>query len=167
MPVKAARPAMPLPWWRWVASTDSLTARLIMAGEGRRFCVRLLRQSVGPAFVDETQALGTSRHHYAWRREVALCLDNTPWVVARTVAPLSQVQGQRLETLGSRSLGSWLFQQPDLVRGPLEVSTQAPRFAAVEALWGRRSRFEHAGLSLLVQEYFLPAMADALSLPSR
>lgn len=167
IPVKAARPAMPLPWWRWVASTDSLTARLIAAGEGRHFCVHLLRQCVGYAFVDETRALGVSRHRYMWRREVALCLDHTPWVIARTVAPLSQVQGQRLETLGSRSLGSWLFQQPDLVRGPLEVSTQPPRFAALEALWGRRSRFEHAGLSLLVQEYFLPAMADALVLPSR
>ncbi|MDR5899421.1 chorismate lyase [Halomonas vilamensis] len=167
LPVTAARPAMSLPWWRWVASTDSLTARLIAAGEGRKFRVRLLRQSIGFAFADEAMALGIGQRRYAWRREVALCLDGTPWVVARTVAPLAQCRGQRLEQLGERSLGSWLFQQPDLKRGPLEVTSQPPRFAAVDSCWGRRSRFQHAGLSLLVQEYFLTAMADALALPSR
>lgn len=166
-PVAAARPAMSLPWWRWVASTDSLTARLIAAGGGRKFQVCLLRQSVGDVFADEAMALGIGRRRYAWRREVALCLDGAPWVVARSVAPLTQLRGQRLEMLGERSLGSWLFQQPGLVRGPLEVSTQSPRFTPAESLWGRRSRFQHAGLSLLVQEYFLPAMADALALPSR
>ncbi|MDG4869339.1 chorismate lyase, partial [Guyparkeria sp. 1SP6A2] len=78
-----------------------------------------------------------------------------------------------LGALGERSLGSWLFQQPDLVRGPLQATSSRPRFTAWgtpakgRSQWGRRSVFQHAGLSLLVQEYFLSTMADALSLPSR
>lgn len=175
-PINAARPAMGAAWWQWVASTDSLTARLMVAGGEKQFRVRLLRQGVGWPRQDEARALDIAPKRYAWLREVALCLDNTPWVVARSVAPLTQVKGHRLEGLGERSLGSWLFRQPGLVRGPLEVTSQPPPFARVNEIenscaWGRRSVFhhgcKHGGLSLLVQEYFLCAMADELALPSR
>nr|WP_290825378.1 chorismate lyase [Halomonas sp.] len=171
---------MSAPWWQWVASTDSLTARLMMAGGDKQFRVRVLRQGVGWPLPDEAQALGIGPKRYAWLREVALCLDETPWVVARSVAPLTQLKGQRLERLGERSLGSWLFRQPGLVRGPLEVTTHSPHVVNINhadkhSLWGRRSVFQHGcrhgckhgGLSLLVQEYFLRTMADELDLPSR
>ncbi|PRY64827.1 chorismate lyase [Vreelandella songnenensis] len=171
-PVAAVRPAMSAPWWQWVASTDSLTARLINAGGERPFRVRLLHQGVGTPRLDEALALGIAPRRYAWLREVALCVGGSPWVVARSVAPLAQLQGQHLKGLGERSLGSWLFQQPDLVRGPIEASTCAPRVKYPESdqarsLWGRRSVFQHGGLSLLVQEHFLTTMADDLRLPSR
>ncbi len=175
-PVDAARPAMSAPWWQWIASTGSLTARLTVAGGEKQFRVRLLRQGVGWPLHDEAEALGIGLKRYAWLREVALCLDETTWVVARSVAPLTQLKGQRLECLGERSLGSWLFRQPDLVRGPLEATMHPPQFARVNGIegdcaWGRRSVFrhgcKHGGLSLLVQEYFLRAMADELDLPSR
>lgn len=166
-PVSAARPLMSPNWWRWVASTDSLTARLIAAGGARRFSVRLLRQRVGYPFADEARALGIDAKRYVWQREVALCLDDEPWVVARSVAPLATLRGQRLYALGDRSLGSWLFRQPGLDRRPLEVTDNLPRFIAADSLWGRRSVFRHGRLALLVQEYFLPAMADELGLPSR
>ncbi|TDV96658.1 chorismate lyase [Halomonas sp. FeN2] len=171
-PIDAARPAMSASWWQWVASTDSLTARLMVAGGEKPFRVRLLHQGVGWPRQDEAQALGIGFKRYAWLREVALCLDETPWVVARSVAPLTQLKGQRLESLGERSLGSWLFRQPGLVRGPLEATKQPPDFISVNGIdgscaWGRRSVFYHGGLSLLVQEYFLGAMADDLGLPSR
>ncbi|MGY4877724.1 chorismate--pyruvate lyase family protein [Vreelandella aquamarina] len=167
IPARAARPAMTPFWWSWVASTDSLTSRLIAAGNERRFSVRLLRQGIGFPYADEATALGLPLRRYAWLREVALCLDETPWVVARSVASLAELRGQRLERLGERSLGSWLFQQPDLRRGPIEVTHQMPRFVAASSRWGRRSCFRHGGLSLLVQEYFLSAMADALEPASR
>ncbi|MEA2119093.1 chorismate--pyruvate lyase family protein [Halovibrio sp. HP20-50] len=179
-PIHAARPAMSSAWWQWVASTDSLTARLIAAGNGKSFRVRVLRQCIGLPQRDEALALSLAPRRYAWLREVALCLDETPWVVARSVAPLAQLKGQRLERLGERSLGSWLFRQPGVVRGPLEVTTHSPSFASVSGIqndcaWGRRSVFyhgskhgyQHGGLSLLVQEFFLPAMTDDLGLPSR
>ena len=167
VPAAGARPAMSAFWWRWVASTDSLTARLVKAGKGRRFRVRILRQGVGYPSAAEATARALPLRRYAWLREVALCLDHTPWVVSRSVAPLTQLHGQRLERLGERSLGSWLFQQADLRRGPIEVTRHAPRFVAASGQWGRRSCFYHTGMSLLVQEYFLTAMADALEGPSR
>ncbi|RCV93571.1 chorismate--pyruvate lyase family protein [Vreelandella rituensis] len=164
-------------WWQWVASTDSLTTRLTRAGKEQPFRVKLLRQEVGRPLPDEAQALGIPLGRHAWLREVALCLGETPWVMARSVAPLSQLHGQRLERLGERSLGSWLFQQPDLVRGPLEVSNHPARFAQARLVqaelvqakgpWARRSVFRHGALSLLVQEYFLAEMAEELALPSR
>ncbi|MEG3079137.1 chorismate lyase [Halomonas sp. 5021] len=165
---------MSAPWWQWVASTDSLTARIVSAGGERPFRVRLLRQGVGFPHPHEALALGMAARRYAWRREVALCVDETPWVVARSVAPLKALRGQCLENLGERSLGSWLFRQPDLVRGPLYATRHAPGFTFpgdASSLWGRRSVFQHGcqhgGLSLLVQEYFLSTMADDLALPSR
>lgn len=173
-PIKAARPTVSDAWWPWIASTDSLTARLIAAGGEQPFRVQLLRQGIGWPRYDEAKALGIGLKRYAWLREVALCVGNTPWVVARSVAPLAQLKGQRLDGLGERSLGSWLFRQPDLVRGPLEVTTPAASFGTSHShggndpwAWGRRSVFQHGGLSLLVQEYFLHAMADELGLPSR
>ncbi|WP_089701926.1 chorismate lyase [Vreelandella arcis] len=164
---------MSAPWWQWVASTDSLTARIVAASGHRPFHVRLLRQGVALPEPHEAQALGIAARRYAWRREVALCVGESPWVVARSLAPLASLKGQCLDRLGERSLGSWLFRQPDLVRGPLYATRHAPRFAyptreaGIGSCWGRRSVFQHAGLSLLVQEYFLSTMVDDLALPSR
>ncbi|WNL42365.1 chorismate lyase [Halomonas sp. PAMB 3264] len=171
-PVAAFRPAMSAPWWQWVASTDSLTARLVAAGGRRAFRVRLLRQGVGVPERDEAQALGLAPRRLVWCREVALCIDDTPWVVARSVAPLAQLKGLHLERLGERSLGSWLFRQPDLVRGALYATGQRPAFAHRQApelpsVWARRSIFYHGGLSLLVQEAFLSTLADEPDLASR
>ncbi|MGR2738526.1 chorismate--pyruvate lyase family protein [Billgrantia sp. Q4P2] len=166
-PLAAGRPAMSPAWWAWVATQDSLTARLIGAGAGRPFRVRLLDQRLGKPRLDEAQALGLPLGRLAWLREVALCLDGRPWVVARSVAPLDQMRGQRLERLGERSLGSWLFRQPDLVRSPIEVTTAPAPFHRLTGPWGRRSVFRHGRFAVLVQEFFLNEMADELGLPSR
>lgn len=166
-PLAAGRPAMSPAWGAWVATRDSLTARLIEAGAGRTFRVRLLGQRLDKPYVDEAQALGLPRDRFVWLREVALCLDERPWVVARSVAPLAQLRGQRLERLGERSLGSWLFRQPDLERSPIEVTTTSAPFHHLPGPWGRRSVFRHGRFAVLVQEFFLDAMADELGLPSR
>lgn len=158
-PVAALRPTMSASWWQWVASTDSLTARLTAAGSERPFRVRLLRQGVGMPQPDEAQALGLALRHYAWLREVALCVGDTPWVVARSVAPLTQLKGQHLEKLGERSLGSWLFRQPDLIRGPLEATVCVPRFAYptdAESLWGGAPYFSTPGFHCSCRSTFYP-----------
>ncbi|WP_444678917.1 chorismate--pyruvate lyase family protein [Halomonas sp. E19] len=159
-------------WWQWVASRDSLTARLIAAGAERRFRVRLLDQRLDRPRPDEAQALGLPCDRLAWRREVALCLDERPWVVARSVASLALLRGQRLDRLGERSLGSWLFRQPDLERSPIEITrASAPsmrwtapgagvRCSATAALqcwcrsssstrWRRNSAFPHARINVI------------------
>lgn len=166
-PLAAARPAMSPDWWRWVASRDSLTARLIAAGGPRAFRVRLLDQRLGRPHRDEALALGLPHRRLSWLREVALCLDERPWVMARSVVPLDGLHGQRLDRLGERSLGHWLFRQPDLVRGPLEVTADPLPFQAADGPWARRSVFRHRRFAVLVQESFLATMMDDLELPSR
>nr|WP_300999479.1 chorismate lyase [Halomonas sp.] len=166
-PLAAGRPAISPDWWAWVATRDSLTARLIEAGTGRTFRVRLLDQRLGRPRPDEAHALGLPLDRLAWLREVALCLDERPWVVARSVAPLAQLRGQRLERLGERSLGSWLFRQPGLERGPIEITAAPAPFHPLPGPWGRRSVFRHRRFAVLVQEFFLDAMADELGLATR
>jgi chorismate lyase len=166
-PLAAGRPAMSPAWWKWIASRDSLTSRLISAGTGRTFRVRLLNQGLGKPRADEAHALRLPLDRLAWLREVALCLDERPWVVARSVAPLAHLRGQRLERLGERSLGSWLFRQPDLERSPIEVTATPAPFHPLAGPWGRRSVFRHGRFAVLVQEFFLDTMTDELGLPSR
>lgn len=166
-PLAAGRPAMSPDWWAWVATRDSLTARLVAAGADRSFRVHLLNQRPARPQPDEARALGLPLDRLAWRREVALCLDERPWVVARSVAPMTLLRGQRLERLGERSLGSWLFRQPDLERGPIEVTTAWAPFHTLSGPWGRRSVFRHGRFAVLVQEFFLDEMAGELDLPTR
>lgn len=166
-PAPAARPSMSPAWWRWISSQDSLTARLIQAAGEKPFRVKLLDQGVARPHRDEALALGIGLQRLAWCREVALCVGERPWVAARSVAPLSGLRGLRLDRLGERSLGSWLFRQPDLVRGPIEVTHHGPSFYPANGPWGRRSVLKHRRLRILVQEFFLDAMADELALPPR
>lgn len=165
-PAAAWRPAMAADWWQWLASTDSLTSRLIISANGD-FSVRLLRQRLDRPRRDEALALGIPFAQRVWRREVALCVAGAPWVVARSVAPLARLRGQRLGHLGERSLGSWLFRQPDLQRGPIEITRRPAPFYNAQGPWGRRSLFRHGHFVVLVQEFFLTRMADELELPSR
>ena len=164
-PAAAWRPAMSPAWWRWVASTDSLTARLIEATSGD-FRVRLLSQRLGRPRRDEALALRMPLSQHVWCREVALCAGDRPWVMARSIAPLSARRGQRLGQIGECSLGTWLFRQPDLARGPISVTSASP-FPGAPSQWGRRSEFRHGRFRVLVQEFFLARMADELALPSR
>nr|WP_081949032.1 chorismate lyase [Halomonas xinjiangensis] len=154
-------------WWAWIASDDSLTARLVEAARDRPFSVRLIAQDVGRPRLDEARALAIPPSRHVWRREVALCVDDRPWVMARSVAPLEGLRGQRLGQLGERSLGSWLFSQPGLERSAIDVACGASPMPVAEPLWTRRSVFRLARVRILVQESFLSRMADDLGLPSR
>ncbi|OLO02967.1 chorismate--pyruvate lyase family protein [Salinicola socius] len=159
-PAPAQRPRMSAAWWRWVASTDSLTARLIAASE-RPFRVKLMHQGVERPRRDEARALGLAPTDVTWVREVMLMSGERPWVAARSIAPLDRIGCRRLRTLGERSLGSWLFAQPDLERDPIEVARVS---AEAEGVWLRRSRFRHGDIQLLVQECFRREMAEDLGL---
>jgi chorismate--pyruvate lyase len=159
--VKLQIPATVRPW---LLDEGSLTEHLTRAGGGE-FHVEVQRNSWGAPDSGERRALGMASREMALVRETLLMVRQQPWVYARSVIPAATLNGhnRNLRSLGNRSLGSWLFKAPDLVRAPFEVALLAPGNALVPAalqgdqnLWARRSRFEVHGASLLVCEIFLP-----------
>lgn len=150
----------------WLLDESSLTRRLQQACAGR-FRVELIALGWGRPLRNEAQALGVRPWQRALIRQVRLWCDDQPWVVARTVIPMSSLQGaqRRLAHLGSRPLGAFLFADPTLRRSPLQVTqlgADDPLLAGSGAVagpvWGRRSVFHLRGHPLLVSEFFLPGL---------
>ena len=168
-----SRRAVPAGLWSWLMRTGSLTARLEKACAGR-FRVRVLSQGWQRPRLDEWRALDGRAGERALVREVHLLCDGRPWVYARTVIPARSLRGaqRRLACLGERPLGAYLFAQPGLWRGPVELAcirrgsalyraALAGSRARPPAIWGRRSVFRLSGRPLLVAEVFLPGLPDA------
>lgn len=88
-----------------------------------------------------------------WSRKVVLLGRGQPWVTAHTLVPASSLRGslRRLRYLDEQPLGQFLFRQPSLRRGQLELAPTGEG-------WGRRSLFYVEGKPLLVAEFFLPAL---------
>jgi chorismate--pyruvate lyase len=64
-----------------------------------------------------------------------------------------------LNNLGTTSLGHLLFRNPQISRGPIEISQYPAHWLPAEykanGLWARRSHFSDGQLQLLVCEVFL------------
>lgn len=164
----------PVPWpgqlQPWLLDQGSLTAKLLKAS-GRDFEVQVLFQAMARPKPSERAALGLGNSHWALVREVVLWGRGQPWVFARSLIPVSSLTGRmrQLRQLDNRPLGAFLFGQPDLVRGTMEVSRIAPQSQYVppvlqqgQPLWGRRSVFWLEAKPLLVSEVFLPAFVQQL-----
>lgn len=152
----------------WLLDAGSLTDRLRNACNGH-FQVRVLSERWQRPRCDESLSLGARFSTVAWVRQVQLLCDGKPWVFARTVIPATTLTGpqRRLAHLGNRPLGAFLFADPGMRRGPVEI---APLRAGdsmfseavhgldhrPEEVWGRRSVFRIDGKPLLVTEVFLP-----------
>ncbi|WP_111641622.1 chorismate--pyruvate lyase family protein [Marinimicrobium alkaliphilum] len=149
----------------WLLDHGSLTAKLQALSQGH-FRVEILRQSRGYPLLSEQKLLGMAPRRLAVIREVVLYGNNEPWVFARSVLPLASLTGplRRLRHLDNQPLGALLFSQPNLVRGPIEISAMGPGQGYVptalqgqEPLWGRRSVFWLYQRPLMVSEVFLDA----------
>ncbi len=147
----------PRNWRRWLLDRGSLTQHLVHASQGR-FRVEVVRQQWGRASRSEAMALNISTRQRVLIREVHLIGNNQPWVFARTIIPASTLTGKerQLNGLGCRSLGTVLFRDPTMKRGPLQVSRV--QLSNGETTWARRSLFYLANKPLLVAEVFLPAL---------
>jgi chorismate--pyruvate lyase len=147
----------------WLFDVSSLTARIIELC-GKNFSVRVLSQNWQAMTAEEAAAMSLRHVHAALVREVLLCCNDKPLVYARTVIPVTTLQGaQRLyANMGNRPLGAMLFADRTMRREAVQVSRlpaahEANQYAATdEPVWGRRSVFRVAGKPLLVSEYFLP-----------
>ncbi|RHW20712.1 chorismate--pyruvate lyase [Pseudomonas jilinensis] len=151
----------------WLCGQGSLTQRLTAAGPND-FRVELLWQGIQTGRGDELQAFGLASGEPLWVREVLLHTAGAPRVFARSVAPLQTLREARvdLNSLGTRSLGELLFSDPEIQRGPIQISRYPaawlPAQVRAEQLWARRSSFGRGGQSrLLVCEVFLTGWPPA------
>lgn len=147
----------------WLLDDGSLTSRLITASAGR-FAVQRLYQGWQVPLPSERRLLGLPARELALVREVILFNGEDAVVYARSIFPLSCLTGSlgHLRGLHNKPLGAILFKHPGMHRSPFELSELAgdsdylPKaLHQNDPAWGRRSRFNIAGKSLLVSEVFL------------
>lgn len=150
----------------WLKLEGSLT-RALQLRCLERFHVDILREGYARPTAEEARTLHIPPRQLAWIREVQLCGDGQPWVMARTVIPLETLKGngRRLRHLGRRPLGHFLFSQRRWHRGPFQIGiTHQIGITRTQAVSqppiGRRSCFYRGKHALLVGEYFLPSLLE-------
>lgn len=167
---RAAPPAHPHPLHAWLTSRGSLTSRIKARVEN--FNLLRLRQSAQLPNIDERRELGVRTRELAIIREVLLRDDEVVLVFAHSVAARRDLRGvwRGLSRLGSRPLAEMLFNDPTVVRLPMEyrkIDSRHPLYrraqqvapVAMRTVWARRSVFLKRGRPLLVTEVFLTTMA--------
>jgi chorismate--pyruvate lyase len=156
----------------WLLDQGSLTRRLMAFCPGQ-FSVNLLSQEWRRAEIDEAQLLGIGTRERVLLRQVQLLCDNRIQVYARSIMPLKTLSGKhrRLQYLGEKPLGGYLFANPSLKRNNHHLATIAgnnPLFETAlsgsdqqcHQIWGRRSLFTIDHKPLLVSEFFLPELFE-------
>lgn len=165
-------PMAPVATLGCVLEPGSLTERLIASCD--LFAVELLHLGVGVAHPDEATQIGVAPGDAMSVRHVALNLDGTSGVMARSFCRADCPTWFPILDRGGRSLGFTLFSgEVALTRGPLEFAQimaghplfelarmRAPGIARFPA---RRCRFELDGAPLVVCEVFLPALESQLA----
>ena len=157
----------------WLTTKGSLTARLVRSSEA--FRVKRLHQKAAPCALEEAEPIGLPRRERVWEREVLLCCDGRPAVFGHTVVPMSATATDwpLFSALGERSLGTTLFYDPLVERGPLEFARLRRGHPLVERLnnalggelqgnvfYARRCVYRRRQGLLMVTEVFLPAVLD-------
>jgi chorismate lyase len=155
----------------WLVDTRSLTLKLMACSS--QFRVRRLRQQRGMCLADEAMAVALPHRCRVQEREVLLLCDGRPTVYAHTIVPLHATAADWpfFGALGERSLGSTLFGDPQVTRGPLQFArlrAQHPLARRAYAVTGervdfpifaRRCLYRRRNGALLVTELFLLAIA--------
>ena len=147
----------PAEWYSWLTDSGSLTQRLVKLSR-EDFRVEVVRQGWMRPTRSEAKALNMRSRQFALVREVQLIGTGKPWVYARSIIPAQTLTGRQrqLRMLGNRSLGSLLFTDPSMRRGPLQISCL--RLQDQRKVWARRSVFYLSDKPLLVCEVFLPEL---------
>jgi chorismate--pyruvate lyase len=158
----------------WLTDNGSLTARLIASEQGK-FSVKRLYQSWEVPLLSEQRLLNLPPRQLALVREVALLLDDRAVVFARSIFPITSLNGSlaHLRRLQNKPLGAFLFKHSGMRRYPFELSripgnnTYLPgELRQPGSAWGRRCRFEVSGKKLMVSEVFLNAFTPWETAPS-
>ncbi len=145
----------------WLQAEGSLTRHLQLRCR-HSFHVEVANEGFALPSREEALTLAIADRQLAWVREVRLCGDGNPWVLARTIIPLATLtgKGRRLRHLGRTPLGAWLFSNNAWSRGPLQAGL-CTATGQGQPLCARRSIFSSDDHRLLVGEYFLPEILSA------
>lgn len=154
-------PASPLK--EWLITNSSLTAKL--RAFSPKFEVKLL---------SETFQQGRLNNEVVnfMVREVLLCLDDTPWVFARSLLPDTLVNESNLgfAQLGTKPIGELLFSNQNIILGEMSISqfnqeanSDWPMQVSINQLWGRKRNFHYKNQRIIVTEVFLPAVENLLT----
>ena len=158
----------------WLTDNGSLTMRLMESKQGK-FSVKHLYQGWEVPLCSERRLLALPPRQIALVREVALLLDDSAVVFARSIFPITSLNGglAHLRRLQNKSLGAFLFRHAGMRRSPFELSHISGNsdylpedLRQIEPAWGRRCRFEISGKKLMVSEVFLKAFTPWRSSPS-
>lgn len=159
----------------WLSNRDSLTERLI--AHSQQFRVQRLYQGRAMCLQDEFAEIDLAKPQQVVEREVLLRCDDVAVVYAHTIVPLTAnaQEWPLFASLGNRSLGTTLFNDPLVQRGQLQYARlswahplmrriqhcefiQQGDLLGVPHLWARRSVFTRHNAKLLVTEVFLPTL---------
>ena len=162
----------PREWQPWLSDTGSLTQRIEKA-IGQKLEVRVLRDYSQSLNKDESRYF-----HFRIRRcrvrEVFLCANNVPLVIAHSVIPTLSSSGSNhaILRLGKKPLGAVLFaktRKHSKPKPPREIarldkssalwqkcSRYLPEISS--PLWARRTLYSLKGHPILVNEIFLPEL---------
>jgi chorismate--pyruvate lyase len=162
----------PRKWQPWLSDTGSLTQKIEKV-IGQKLEVLVLR--------DCTQTLNSDESRYFHLRirrcrvrEVLLCANNTPLVMAHSVIPTASSSGSNHSVLrlGTKPLGAALFSKTRMrskAKPPREIARldkanelwkkSAKQYLNLSSpLWARRTLYRLKGRPILVNEIFLPAL---------
>lgn len=128
--------------------------------------MRVISQRWQKLEAKEAAAMKLNNVRSALIRQVLLCCNEQPLVYARTVIPVTTIQGaqRRYANIGNRPLGAMLFADRTMKREEVQVAMLAAKHEANKyteiggPIWGRRSVFRVSGKPLLVSEFFLPEL---------
>lgn len=148
----------------WLYDQDSLTQKLARFYSDFQIKIRQ-QKTIYPTTVPFSVFFSNETSIFV--REVFLHCDGLPVVFAQTEIPLStssQIE-EKLTELGTESLGTILFENPNIKRGEIEIAQFSQNSQLVQSieqdcshsLWARRSLFYVNATPLLVSELFLPA----------
>lgn len=166
----------PRQWQSWLSDCGSLTQNIEKA-IGQKLEVQILRDFSQSLNSDESRYF-----HFKIRRcrvrEVLLCANGIPLVMAHSVIPTLSSSGSNhaILRLGTKPLGAVLFSKTrkhskakpprDIAR--LDKSSDlwkrcSKHFKNLSSpLWARRTLYRLKGHPILVNEIFLPALLDAV-----
>ena len=125
---------------------------------------------------EERRLLKIRDGQYALIREIYLQCRKQRLVYGRTIVPLQALTGKdrQLAHWGNRSIGDFLFREPHVRRGEINIFRVGPKQKYFQLagdgisvkekfLWGRRSFFYLQYKPILVVEIFLPDYCTCLN----